>query len=325
MRALTIGMVVIVGLLLGIGARPAAAAGPEVRSKAAVVLDARTGAAIFDKGADDVRAIASTTKIFVAMAVRKAGIALEDYTTITKVDADASKGGSRTRLDVGQQFRNIDLLRAMLISSDNRCPTALGRAVGLDAKGLIAAMNEIARDLGLKKTKFTDTSGLRGNVSTAREMALALREALADPVLKAIMSTEFATVTSKTGYAKIVYGNTNVPLRAHKFDVIGGKTGYTRAAGYCFITGATLAGREVMVVVLGADGKLTRFADFDRIATWMEAGASGSKVKVGATATASSASADGEATVIDAPKVVVAAAGTAAGARTAAGTPGKAK
>lgn len=324
MRAITIGMVVVIGLLVGTGGRGAHAAGPEVRSKAAVVLDARTGAAIFDKSADDVRAIASTTKIFVAMAVRKAGIALEDYTTITKVDADASKGGSRTRLDVGQQFRNIDLLRAMLISSDNRCPTALGRAVGLDAKGLIAAMNEIARDLGLKKTKFTDTSGLRGNVSTAREMALALREALRDPVLKGIMSTEFATVTSKTGYAKIVYGNTNVPLRAHKFDVIGGKTGYTRAAGYCFITGATLAGREVMVVVLGADGKLTRFADFDRIATWMEAGASGSKVKVGAAASAT-ASADGEATVIDPPKVVVAAAGTAAGAGTSAGTPGKAK
>ena len=293
MRALSKRLALLVGVvgIALLAARPAVAGttGPEVRSKAAVVIDVRTGAEIFGKDADTVRAIASTTKIFVAMAVRKAGIKLDDWTTITKADADASKGGSRTRLDVGQQFRNADLLRAMLISSDNRAPTALGRAAGLGPKQLITAMNGIAKDLGLKKTVFTDTSGLRGNVSTAREMAQALRHALGDKVLRDIMGTEVATVTSKSGYAKIVYGSTNVPLRAHRFDVVGGKTGYTRAAGYCFITGAKLASREVVVVVMGADGKLTRFADFDRIAGWMEAGAAGAKVKVGSTPTTAAA------------------------------------
>lgn len=252
--------------------------GPDIRSGAAVVLDARTGAEILGKNADEVRPIASTTKIFVAMAVRRAGIALDGWTEITRDDARASVGGSRTRLDVGQRFRNEDLLRAMLISSDNRAPTALGRAVGLDPAQLITAMNRLARSMGLTHTHFTDPSGLRGNVSTAREMALALRRALRDDVLRSIMGTTSAEVRSKTGYARIAYTNTNQPLIRGQYEVFGGKTGYTVPAGYCFITGARVAGREVVMAFLGADGKLTRFADFNRVAQWMEGGAEGAAV-----------------------------------------------
>lgn len=251
---------------------------PEVRSKAAMILDARTGAELYGKDADEVRAIASTTKIFVAMVVRKKGIALEDYTEITQADVKAARGGARTRLDRGQSFTNGDLLRAMLMSSDNRAPTALARAVGLEPDELVEEMNALAKELGLKKTRFTDTSGLRGNVSTAREMALATRAALEDEVLREIMATETALVKSKSGYAKLTYVTTNVPLVEHKYTVVGGKTGYTTAAGYCFVTGAVIGDREVVMTFLGADGKLTRFADFDRVAAWLADGAPGSKV-----------------------------------------------
>lgn len=251
---------------------------PEVKSRAAVVLDAATGAEIFGKDADEIRPIASTTKIFVAMAVRKKGLPLEGWTEITKGDARQAKGGARTRLDVGKQFRNKDLLRAMLMASDNRAPTALGRAAGMDPDELVKAMNKVAKELHLKRTKFTDPSGLRGNVSTAREMAIALRAALEDDVLREIMHEEYATVVSKDRYSKIDYGNTNQPLIAKRFDVIGGKTGFTSPAGYCFITGAKFDDREVVMAFLGAEGKLTRFADFNRVAAWLERGAPGAKV-----------------------------------------------
>jgi|JI10StandDraft_1071094.scaffolds.fasta_scaffold37935_3 D-alanyl-D-alanine endopeptidase (penicillin-binding protein 7) len=252
---------------------------PEIKSKAAVVLDADTGAEIFAKDADEVRAIASTTKIFVAMAVRKRQLDLDAWTAITREDAEAARGGSRTRLDIGQEFRNQDLLRAMLISSDNRAPTALGRAVGLSRDELIAAMNKLAKDLGLKRTKFTDSSGLRGNVSTAREMALALRAAHRDPVLAEIMATTYYVVKSRSGVNKIAYGSTNQPMVAGTHRVTGGKTGFTRAAGYCFITGAEFGGRRYLLAFLGAEQKATRFADFGRVASWLEAGAPGAVIK----------------------------------------------
>lgn len=251
---------------------------PEIRSKAMVVLDAETGSEIHGKSADEVRPIASTTKIFVAMVVRRRGLSLEDWTPITRVDVDAARGGARTRLGFRESFRNRDLLRAMLIASDNRAPTALGRAVGLDPPALVAAMNKLAKELGLSRTKFVDTSGLRGNQSTAREMALALRVALEDKVLREIMATPEATIVSKDRSVRVDYHTTNVALAASKYRVTGGKTGFTTPAGYCFITGAELAGRKVVVALLGAPGKMSRFEDFNRVAGWLERGAPGSKL-----------------------------------------------
>jgi D-alanyl-D-alanine endopeptidase (penicillin-binding protein 7) len=242
---------------------------PTVESRSAVVLDATTGDELFAKDADEVRPIASTTKIFVAMAVRK-HLDLDGWTEISKVDAHYAAGGARTRLDIGQKFRNKDLLRAMLLASDNRAPTALGRAAGMSPDDLVAAMNDVAKHLHLKHTRFTDPTGLRGNVSTAREMAIALRAVLADDVLRAIMRQDSADVVSKDRYAKIHYGTTNQPLVAGKWNVLGGKTGYTQAAGYCFVTGARFEDREVVMAFLGASGKLTRFADFNRVAAWLD-------------------------------------------------------
>jgi serine-type D-Ala-D-Ala endopeptidase (penicillin-binding protein 7) len=280
-------LVTVVAILVGVAITlPAYAELPAARSGSVVVLDARTGAEVYAKEADHVRAIASTSKIFVAMAVRKKGIALDGWTEITQADVQAARGGARTRLDRGQTFRNADLLRTMLMASDNRAPTALGRAVGLDRDGLVKAMNAVARDLRLKKTHFTDPSGLRGNVSTAREMALAMRAALEDPVLAEILRTEHARVVSKSGYAKLDYGNTNQPLLARRFEVTGGKTGYTRPAGYCFVVGVKVGGRHYVMAFLGGDDKATRFADFHRLASWVETGAPGSKVKVKAKASA---------------------------------------
>jgi D-alanyl-D-alanine endopeptidase (penicillin-binding protein 7) len=264
---------------LGILASHPAWAGdlPDVKSRSAVVLDAATGTEIFGKDADEIRPIASTTKIFVAMAVRKQ-LDLDGWTEITRVDARHASGGARTRLDIGQTFRNKDLLRAMLVASDNRAPTALGRAAGMTPDELVATMNAVAKKLHLKQTKFTDPTGLRGNTSTARDMAIALRAALADDVLRSIMHQDSADVVSKDHYAKIHYDSTNQPLVAKTWDVIGGKTGYTKAAGYCFITGAKLHDREVTMAFLGADGKLTRFDDFNRVAAWLDRGAPGQKL-----------------------------------------------
>jgi len=272
---------VIVGVLVGTARAEDL---PEVKSKAVAVIDAETGAEIFGKNADDIRAIASTTKIFVAMAVRKKGLDLDGWTEITRVDVKQARGGARTRLDIRRVFRNKDLLRAMLMASDNRAPSALGRAAGMSPEQLIAAMNGIAKDLKLKRTKFTDVTGLRGNLSTAREMAIALRAALKDDVLREIMADDYEVIVGKGGKPKIPYGNTNQVLLARKYDVIGGKTGYTEAAKYCFVTGARFKGRELLFAFLGADGKATRFADFNRVAAWLDAGAPGSKVTLDATA-----------------------------------------
>ncbi|WP_428262142.1 D-alanyl-D-alanine carboxypeptidase family protein [Haliangium sp.] len=245
---------------------------PNVQAARAVVMDADTGAVLYARQPSEVAAIASTGKIFVAMVVRARAIDLDAVTEITEVDRMYAKGGARTRLAVGHGFRNLDLLRAMLIASDNRAPTALGRAVGLSPEQLVAAMNSRAAALGLVQTRFTDPSGLRGNVSTASEMALALRAALADPVLAEILATPEVTVRSHHRRPhRIFYRNTNVALHRDQYLVTGGKTGYTTAAGYCLLISARAAGRDVIMVFLGEQHKMTRFGDFGRVMAWLSA------------------------------------------------------
>jgi D-alanyl-D-alanine endopeptidase (penicillin-binding protein 7) len=150
----------------------------------------------------------------------------------------------------------------------------------MDPDELVAAMNKVAKQLHLRRTKFTDPTGLRGNVSTAREMAIALRAALDDDVVKQIVGEDHVEVIAKGRRRGIQYGTTNQPLLVHKFDVIGGKTGYTDAAGYCFVNAVRIDDHLVITAFLGAEGKLTRFADFNRVAAWLERGAPGSKVNV---------------------------------------------
>jgi len=244
---------------------------PNVRSGSALVIDMDTGAILYGKNPDSVRAIASTGKIFVAMAVRRRGLDLDGVTEITMEDAQYARGGARTHLDVRQQFVNRDLLRAMLIASDNRAVTALGRAAGLTPHALVTEMNELARELGLKRTTFVDPTGLNGNWSTAREMAAALRAALRDPVLAEILATRFVSIhTVTTGRPRTIhYANTNRVLHRDNLRVLGGKTGYTDEAGYCLVTGVEMDGRRLAFTFLGADGELTRFADFGRVVGWM--------------------------------------------------------
>lgn len=243
---------------------------PNVRSAAAIALDAKTGEIVYAKNADAVRSIASTSKIFVAMVVRRRDLDLHALTEITNEDAQYAKGGSRTRLLVGHKFRNQDLLRAMLIASDNRACTALGRATGLTPKALIKELNLLAKELGLKNTKFTDPSGLNGNTSTAREMSKALVEAMRDPFLAEIMATKDTTVRSVAKRPHTIhYRNTNRSLHSGRYEVLGGKTGFTDAAGYCLLIDVKVKGRRLRMSFLGAKEKLTRFGDFGRVASWL--------------------------------------------------------
>lgn len=246
---------------------------PNVQSASAIVVDLDTGDVLYEKNADEVRPIASTGKVFVALLVRQRHIDLDAETEITAVDRDLSRGGARTHLPVGYAFRNLDLLRAMLIASDNRAPSALGRAVGLDPPQLVAALTAYARDLGLRHTEFTDPPGLRGNVSTAREMVTALRAALADDVIAGILRTPHVEIASTRPRRRTIrYRNTNRSLISRRYRVLGGKTGYTDAAGYCLIIAAEIGGRRVAMALLGSAGKLTRYGDFNRIAGWIEDG-----------------------------------------------------
>ncbi len=231
--------VIVVLLLLTATAR---ADGPRLESPSAIAIDAATGDVVFARRADEVRPIASMTKLFVALVLRAHKLDLSKTTLITHDDAVAGVGGAPTMLLEGQRFKNADLLYAMMLSSDNRTPTALARSVGLSPDDLLVAMRKRARDLGLSSTKLADVTGLTGNESSARDMALALREAIRDPVLRAAMTTKRAHVASESNDVSGDYTST-VPALWTKHQILGGKTGWTEAAGYCQVVAVKLGTR----------------------------------------------------------------------------------
>jgi D-alanyl-D-alanine endopeptidase (penicillin-binding protein 7) len=245
---------------------------PNVRSGSALAIDMDTGTILYGKNPDAIRGIASTGKIFVALVARRRDMDMDGVTEITMEDALYARGGSRTHLHVRQRYRNGDLLRAMLVASDNRAVTAVGRAAGLTPLELVTEMNAVALDLGLRRTSFVDPTGLNGNWSTAREMAMALAATLRDPVLAEILATRFVSIHSvTTGRPRTIhYANTNRVLHRDRLHVLGGKTGYTKDAGYCLLTAIEVNRRRIAFIFLGGDGELTRFADFNRVFGWME-------------------------------------------------------
>jgi len=242
---------------------------PELASPSAIVVDVETGATLLAKDADAVRPIASMTKIFVAMVLRKRGLDLEGWTEITHVDAKAAEGGAGTRLLRGEVFRNLDLLHAMLLVSDNRVPTALARAVGMSPGELVDALAALADDLELEHTTFVDSSGILGNRSTARELARAFTAAAGDRLLARVMRTRHARVRSKSEAVTIDYRHTVRPLWDRRFKVRAGKTGYTADAGYCMLVDAEVGGRRVVMAFLGAARPSARLADFTAVARWL--------------------------------------------------------
>ena len=244
---------------------------PALGSPSVAVIDQITGDEIYVRAADDVRPIASMTKIFVAIVLRRRHLDLDGWTEINFDDAKASAGGARTLLLEGQRFANRDLLHAMLLSSDNRVPSALARSVGLSNDELIARLGRLAEDLGLSHTRFDDATGIRGNASTAREMALAMRETVRDPLLARIMTTRHATITSQSEEITARYTSTVQPLWDARYKILGGKTGHTDAAGYCLLIVVKLGKRSFVITLLGAKTPEQRFRDFEALVAWLAA------------------------------------------------------
>lgn len=256
---------VALALLVTVAASARADTLPQLESPSVVVLDA-DGGEVVAKHADEVRPIASMTKIFAAMVVRKKKLDLEAWTEIIDVDAKAGEGGAPTSLLRKHKFKNVDLLHAMLLVSDNRVPTALARSVGMSPRQLLSEMNALAKSLGLEHTHFDDVTGILGNKSTAREMAIAMNATLADPVLARIMRTRYARIRSEDEALTIDYKSTVQPLWGKAYKIRGGKTGTTEGAGHCMLITAVIDGKPYTMAFMGGESANSRFLDFAKLA-----------------------------------------------------------
>jgi serine-type D-Ala-D-Ala endopeptidase (penicillin-binding protein 7) len=275
-------MVCLLGSVPGANAAAKAAThstGPEIRSAAALIMDAKTGAILFERQPKLVAPIASITKLMTAMVVLDAQQPMDEVIQITADDHWTGKGAF-SRLPIGAKLTRADLLRLALMASENRAARSLARNYPGGIPAFIRTMNVKAKALGMTQTRFDDPSGLSStNVSSARDLEKMVSAASREPLIR-----EYSTLQShqvRVGKSVLEYRNTNLLVGKPDWNILIQKTGFTNDAGECLVMQAVIDERTVVMVFLNSFGKLTRTADARRVRKWMEAQQSPTLADVG--------------------------------------------
>lgn len=228
---------------------------PEISAPSAVLADLDSGQVLFQKDARQRRPIASITKIATALVVLERSDPQELVTVSATAAGDGiTPGVSELGLQAGEQIRVDDLVYALMLQSANDAAVALAEHVSGSVDAFVRAMNAEARRLGMRHTRFYSPNGLddRG-YSTALDLARLTRAAYAEPLFERIDTTRFHEIASPSGPPREIQ-NRNVLLWLYK-GAIGGKTGFTTAAGFCVVAVAQREGIRLAAVILDAPGE----------------------------------------------------------------------
>ncbi|MEW5968044.1 MAG: serine hydrolase [Pseudomonadota bacterium] len=255
---------------------------PALSSQSVLVFDRISGQPLLAKNATEQTPIASITKLMTAILVLDAGQPLDETVTLTHDDRDMLKG-TGSRLAIGSSYTRGQLLHLALIASDNRAAHALGRSYpgGLDR--FVANMNRMALALGMQDTVYVEPTGLSsGNRSTAIDLARLADYAYQNyPEIREMstagqytLGTQRVVVKKKrkkqVQYRPVAFNNTNRFTRADDWQIGLSKTGFINEAGHCLVMQAQVAERDVIIVLLDAQGKNSRAGDATRIKDWLE-------------------------------------------------------
>ena len=239
----------------------------DLKSSVALVLDRNTNEILFSKNAQAVLPIASITKLMTSMVVFEQLQDLDEVLSITQDDVDTEKH-SGSRLAVGTRLSRREMLHLALMSSENRAAHALGRHFPGGLGAFVDAMNERARELGMHDTRFVEPTGLSSrNQSSAHDLALLVKASHAHELLRQFSVTPEAQVA--VGKKQLQFRNTNGLVRGGTWDIALQKTGYIAEAGRCVVMQATLAGRELIMVLLDSAGRYSRIGDAERLRKWI--------------------------------------------------------
>ena len=240
-----------------------------MRSEAVFVQDLKSTKVLYDKNSKDTRPIASITKLMTALIVAEAGQDLQTTITISDDDIDRLRH-SRSRLAVGTTLNRDNMLLLALMSSENRAAHALARYYPGGLSAFIRAMNDKARELGMRHSRFVDATGLSAdNVSTPRDLIKLLKAVNENPLIQRYTVNERHQVKLKNGRA-LVYNNTNRLVKNDDWAVQLSKTGFINEAGRCLVMVTRIDGRDVAMVFLNSQGRYSRIGDAVRVRNYLE-------------------------------------------------------
>ena len=243
----------------------------EVQAPSAVLMEASTGAVLYEKDADTRRAPASVTKIMTMLlifdALEDGKIVLEDE--VSTSEYAASMGGSQVFLEPGETQSVDTMLKCISVASANDACTAMAEYIAGSEEAFVKMMNERAAGLGMKNTTFQNCNGLdtEGHLTTARDIALMSRELIEKyPKIHdyCMIWMDTITHTTKKGTSEFGLSNTNKLVRQYPYAT-GLKTGSTDEAKFCVSATAEKDGMELIAVILGGENSKQRFQDATKL------------------------------------------------------------
>lgn len=259
-------------LALVIGTLPVfAQAQFETKARFAVLMDHESGTVIFQKDADARLEPASMTKLMTLAVVfnelRGGRISLEDEFFVSENawrTGGAASGGSTMFAELNSLIRVEDLIRSVIIQSGNDAAIVLAEGIAGTEATFAQMMNELAHQIGLTESHFTNSTGLPDpdEYSTARDLADLGRYLIRE-------FPEFYHYFSEPEmeWNRIKQANRNSLIDVG-IGVDGLKTGHTQAAGYGVVLSTAQGDRRLVAVVHGLGSMRERAEEGRKLLTW---------------------------------------------------------
>lgn len=229
---------------------------PAFNAKAGILIDADSSYILFEKNANGKLPIASTTKMATALVV------LEDYhdklnDVVTITNKMTNVEPSVIQLRIGEKITVQNLLNGLLIMSGNDAAFSLAEYFG-GKENFVSEMNGKVKTIGLNNTHYLDPAGLNDEgYSTAKDLATLAAYAFRNPDYARIVSTPEEDISSTDGRIVHKLTNSNRLIRPDEplyyQNSIGGKTGFTYAAGHVLVSAAEQDGHKLIAVVLNTN------------------------------------------------------------------------
>lgn len=237
---------------------------PNITADYAVLIEAATGRVIYEKNADEKAYPASTTKMLTCiLAIEKGDL----DKTLSVSQRAAWTEDAYVGFQQGDMLKERDLLKALMMVSDNSSAVVLAEGIGGSVEGFAKMMNDKAKEIGLTNSHFVTPNGLPDDdhYSTARDMAKIAAYGWHNEKFREFSGTEMDTIEWVSPVNKRMVVENSNKLLGTMPGVNGIKTGWTNAAGGCLAASAKRDGVQLIAVVLHSDDVNTRFTEAGKL------------------------------------------------------------
>jgi serine-type D-Ala-D-Ala carboxypeptidase (penicillin-binding protein 5/6) len=263
----------------------------DLSAKAAILMNAETGAILYQKRAEEPLAPASVTKVATAWELLThyphvlGDMVVADMDSLGWISEELRKkrpdkvapywletGATHAGIKVGEKLPMKDLLGLFLVGSANDAGNCIARHAAGTIPNFMAQMNQHLKAIGCRNTHFVNPHGLhrKGHHSCALDLALIMRAGWQYPLFRdLVQATSYPRPATNKQEASVV-AQTNRLLRPGPFfyaKALGGKTGYTSDAGHNLVAVAQDPDtkRTLIGVVLGCESGDVRFREMVRL------------------------------------------------------------